>query len=91
MADTARKVGGSGWDGAKGDTSLGPGGGADAQDPAPYSYAHGGKDGHPYPVDRSAYDKTIDVLATAVRRARLGQRKGVDSLRRIYGYYDKVR
>ena len=63
---------------------------ASARDPARYSYAHGGKDGHPYPVDRATYDKTIEVMATAVRRARIGQREGMEALRRVYGFYDKT-
>lgn len=41
------------------------------EDPARYSFAHGGKDGTPYPVDRAAYDKTIAILAETVRRSRM--------------------
>ncbi|NIT03797.1 DUF763 domain-containing protein [Candidatus Saccharibacteria bacterium] len=41
------------------------------QDPARYSFAHGGKDGIPYPVDRKVYDQSISVLERAVRRAKL--------------------
>ena len=41
-------------------------------DPARYSLAHGGKDGHPYPVPLVVYDKTIGVLRDALGRARLG-------------------
>src|SRR5437870_13923672 len=32
------------------------------QDPARFSFAHGGKDGHPFPVLLKAYDETIGVL-----------------------------
>jgi hypothetical protein len=42
-------------------------------DPVRYSFAHGGKDGHPYPVDRIRYDRSIDVLERALERARRGQ------------------
>ena len=42
-------------------------------DPARFSFAHGGKDGHPFPVPVNVYDETIKVLDTAVRSARLGQ------------------
>jgi len=42
------------------------------QDPARYSYAHGGKDGIPYFVDRKTYDKSIKVLEKAVRKAKIG-------------------
>jgi hypothetical protein len=42
------------------------------RDPARYSFAHGGKDGIPYPVDRETYDKSIELLRKAIGRAKLG-------------------
>jgi hypothetical protein len=56
---------------------------ASVRDPARYTFAHGGKDGHPYPVDRETYDRSIEVLRRAVERARLGQRDRVEALRRL--------
>ena len=50
---------------------------------ADYSYAHGGKDGHPFPVDRATYDRSIQVLTEAVRKARLGQTDKTDALKRL--------
>jgi hypothetical protein len=41
-------------------------------DPARFSFAHGGKDGHPFPVPTKTYDQTIDVLRTALDKAKLG-------------------
>jgi hypothetical protein len=41
------------------------------QDPPTFSHAHGGKDGHPFPVDRPTYDRSIHILEDAVRRARI--------------------
>ena len=41
------------------------------EDPARYSFAHGGKDATPYPVDRTTYDQTIAMLAGAVRKTKL--------------------
>ena len=41
-------------------------------DPARYSFAHGGKDGHPFPVPTKVYDETIDVLQKAVNAAKIG-------------------
>jgi uncharacterized protein len=41
-------------------------------DPARYSFAHGGKDGIPYPVDRKTYDKTIEILVKAINKTKLG-------------------
>jgi hypothetical protein len=56
---------------------------ADERRWADYSYAHGGKDGTPFPVHRSTYDRNIVVLSDAVRRARLGDREKLDALRRL--------
>lgn len=42
------------------------------RDPARYTFAHGGKDGIPYPVDRKTYDRSIDLLGQAINRAKLG-------------------
>jgi hypothetical protein len=53
------------------------------EDPARFSFAHGGKDGIPYPVDRPLYDQTADLLGRAIRRAKLGQKAQLDALRRL--------
>jgi len=50
---------------------------------ADYSYAHGGKDGTPFPVDRATYDRNIAVLTDAVRQARLGENEKFYALRRL--------
>jgi hypothetical protein len=55
---------------------------------ADYSYAHGGKDGTPFPVDRETYDRNIIVLAAAVRKAKLGEREKFDALRRLAQWGD---
>jgi len=44
---------------------------ASRRDPAAYSFAHGGKDGHPYEVNRPLYDENIDFLRQMVGRAKL--------------------
>lgn len=41
-------------------------------DPARFSFAHGGKDGHPFPVPLKVYDETISVLRSAVDRSKIG-------------------
>ena len=56
---------------------------AATRDPAAYAFAHGGKDGTPYPVDRARYDQTIDTFRAALRRARLGRRDTLEALRRL--------
>lgn len=52
-------------------------------DPARYSVAHGGKDGHPFPVPLRVYDQTIHVLRQAVDRARLGNDDKLAAIRRL--------
>jgi hypothetical protein len=54
---------------------------ASARDPARFSFAHGGKDGHPFPVDQRTYDVSIEWLREAVTRARLGRTDRMDALR----------
>jgi hypothetical protein len=52
-------------------------------DPARFSLAHGGKDGHPYPVPLRVYDETLGVLRRAVDRARLGEDDRLAAIRRL--------
>ena len=52
-------------------------------DPARFSFAHGGKDGHPFPVPLGVYDETIRVLKSAVRKAKLGSDEELAALRRL--------
>jgi hypothetical protein len=52
-------------------------------DPARFSMAHGGKDGHPFPVPLRVYDETLGVLRRAVDRAKLGQDDKLGALRRL--------
>ena len=53
------------------------------RDPARYSFAHGGKDGIPYPVDRQTYDRSIELLAKAVNKAKLGLSEKKEALNRL--------
>lgn len=52
-------------------------------DPARFSFAHGGKDGHPFPVPTSVYDETIEVFNTSIRQAKLGEKDKSDALRNL--------
>jgi hypothetical protein len=56
------------------------------KDPTRFSFAHGGKDGHPYPVDRKVYDQTIEVLKGAIDKARIGDREKVEAIKRLAGF-----
>lgn len=59
---------------------------ASTRDPARFSFALGGKDGTPFPVDRDAYDKTIEVLHAAVNRANIDRSERVKALKRLVAY-----
>jgi len=52
-------------------------------DPARFSLAHGGKDGHPFPVPLKVYDRTISVLKQAVGAARLGRTEKLEAISRL--------
>jgi len=54
-------------------------------DPARFSVAHGGKDGHPFPVPLRVYDETIRVLKSAVHKAKLGVSEELEALQRLDG------
>jgi uncharacterized protein len=58
---------------------------ASVRDPVSYAFAHGGKDGTPFPVDRPTYDATIDSLRRAVSEARAGHSEKTAALRRLAG------
>jgi len=52
-------------------------------DPARFSFAHGGKDGHPAPVPLKIYDQSISILKDAVRKAKIGEHDRLDCLRKL--------
>jgi len=52
-------------------------------DPARFSFAHGGKDGHPFPVPLKTYDQSISVLRRALDSARVGDADKLDGFARL--------
>jgi hypothetical protein len=52
-------------------------------DPARFSFAHGGKDGHPFPVPLHVYDESIGVLRRSLDDARLGHSEKLDGFKRL--------
>ena len=52
-------------------------------DPARFSFAHGGKDRHPFPVPLKTYDESIDVLRRSLDAAKLGDRDKLEGFRRL--------
>jgi hypothetical protein len=53
------------------------------RDPARFSFAHGGKDGHPFPVPLKTYDESISVLRRALDRAKLSDPDKIDAFKRL--------
>jgi hypothetical protein len=56
------------------------------RDPASYSFAHGGKDGYPYPVDRKTYDSSIQFLIQALEKSKIGDREKLEAFRRLMAW-----
>ena len=54
------------------------------RDPARFSFAHGGKDGHPFPVPTKIYDESIRVLDDSIQRAKIGDRDKMECLNRLH-------
>ena len=54
------------------------------QDPARFSFAHGGKDGHPFPVPLKVYDETISVLKNAVEKSKLGNTDKAAAIKKLH-------
>ncbi len=53
------------------------------KDPARFSMAHGGKDGHPFPVPTKVYDQTIEIFDKSIHQARLGQKEKSEALKNL--------
>jgi len=58
------------------------------RDPARFSFAHGGKDGTPFPVDRKTYDKTITVMKKAIQSSKIGNQERINAIKRLAGYFE---
>ena len=56
------------------------------KDPVKYNFAHGGKDGVPYPIARKTYDKSVSYLSSAIEGAEIEREQRVKALRRLAEY-----
>ena len=56
---------------------------ASLRDPARFAFAHGGKDGTPFPVDKLTYDKTIEILNKAINRSAIDRSEKVRAFQRL--------
>lgn len=54
------------------------------QDPARFSFAHGGKDGHPFPVPLKIYDETIAILEKGIEKSKLGNSEKLSSVKKLH-------
>ena len=60
------------------------------EDPIRYTYAFGGKDGIPYPVEKKRYDKTIEILEKAIKKSKLGVYEKDRALKRLYKSFSQM-
>jgi hypothetical protein len=60
------------------------------KDPARFSFAHGGKDGHPFPVPVTTYDEVIRTLQHAVEKAKLGNHDKSEALKKLHRLAEKA-
>ena len=56
------------------------------KDPAKYSFAHGGKDGTPYPVDRETFDSSIQTLKDSIDGMRVDKKEKYEAIKRLGRY-----
>jgi len=56
------------------------------KDPVKYSFAFGGKDGVPFPVNRKSMDKAIQILETGIKEAKIGKWEKISALKRFRKY-----
>jgi hypothetical protein len=54
------------------------------KDPARFSFAHGGKDGHPFPVPVTIYDDSISILRKGIEKSKLGQSDKLQTINRLH-------
>ncbi len=59
-------------------------------DPARFSFAHGGKDGHPFPVPLKMYDESLSVLRRSLDAAKVGHTEKLDGFKRLDQFVRKV-
>jgi uncharacterized protein len=60
------------------------------QDPVKFNFAHGGKDGVPYPVARKTYDKSISYLSSAIEGAEIQREERIEALKKLSEYSNRM-
>ena len=59
-------------------------------DPARFSFAHGGQDGHPHPVPLKTYDESLNFLRSSLDAAKVGDKEKLDGFRRLERFVRNV-
>jgi hypothetical protein len=54
------------------------------RDPARFSFAHGGKDGHPFPVPLTVYDETIGIIQKGIEKSKLGNSDKLQAINKLH-------
>jgi hypothetical protein len=57
------------------------------QDPVKYSFAVGGKDGVPFPVDKKAMDESTEIIKSGIKQARVGNKDKLYALKRLHNFF----
>jgi hypothetical protein len=60
------------------------------QDPVKYNFAHGGKDGVPYPIAKKTYDKSISYLSSAIEGAEIQREEKVQTLKKLAEFSNRM-
>jgi hypothetical protein len=63
---------------------------ASRKDPVYYAYAHGGKDGHPFRLNKKLYDATIQELESIIERIKLGDKEKLNLLRKLPELFNRI-
>lgn len=58
------------------------------KDPVKYTFTHGGKDGHPYPVNKQVYDNSISILKEAIEQAKLNDKEKMNAIKRLKDFIE---
>jgi hypothetical protein len=60
------------------------------QDPVKFNFAHGGKDGVPYPIARKTYDRSISYLSSAIEGAEIDREERIQALKKLAEYSSRL-
>lgn len=63
---------------------------ASFKDPARYSFAHGGKDGYPFPVNEADIENSYQILNRALLRARVGRTEQLRALENLARWHNRA-